>query len=962
MSSNFLQKYEKNHIKYNSSKIRVLETVKKLLDRKTTVRQTNLRFSDFKFPNYLSPMKIRTVIHCMAALLFAANLSAQSYLDKPVFAKIEQLTLFEIFGVLEKQTGVRICCDPKILPWYRVSYTFEGQTLYKVLGKVLPPAGLMYAKLDETWLAVVQPADLKGPTLRALGSRCKNGEIEMPEFLRPVKESVVVGDSTQRQPKVLLQGTVWDAEAHESIAGASISGADGQASVVTNALGQFSMRLPGGKHLLRVNMPGYRETQIALSAWQDGNVEINLVSVPQALQEVTIQGNAAMNRRNSTLTGVEALPVQTIRELPAFLGEADVIKGLNTLPGVSSAGDGASGFNVRGGNTDQNLTMQDEAPLFNTSHVLGFFSVYNPDLVRSVTLYKGHVPAQFGGRISSVLDVKIKDGDFKKFGGQVGVGLASARVFLEGPLIKDRVSILIGARRSYSDWMLRYVYAFEGSKSSAWFFDGLAKLSVRVGAQSLLSVSTYGTNDFFRYGETFGFRWSNRLVNASFRHPIGSQVASVWQVNAGRYRGGYFNVSGIDAFDLRNGLEYANAGWRATWTGLDGHELVAGFQANVTKGLPERVVPYDEESITKADTVQKDRGDDLALFIQDEWSLTSRLKLSLGLRHVTYRNRGEKWLYRYQEGVPRSPETIIDSVFYGKNEAIDVRNGLEPRVSANYKLNDRASLKLSYNRMRQYIHLISNLASPTPVDIWQLSTPYVAPQTGDNFDLGIVRDNSDYEFNSDLFFRVNRNVPVFRDLPRLLLNPTLETELIAARGRSYGAEVSLKKKKGYWTGWVNYTYVRAFVRTPVRTGQYVVNGGDWFPSDYDQPHQANLFAKFAWNPAASASFNFVYRRGRPTSGPQNNYSVGGIVIPDFARRNNLRIPDYFRVDFSLNFDQNRSKISGAKTSLNITFYNLIGRNNAYSVFFQKKNDTYPKAYKLAVIGACVPAIGFAISF
>lgn len=907
-------------------------------------------------------MKTKSTILCLLTACLPFFLRAQAYLDKPVTLKIEQKTLYEIFGELERQTGVRLCCDPAILPWYRLSYNFEGQSLYKVLGKILPPAGLMFAKLDEEWLAVVQASDMKAAYLRELGAKCRGGQIEMPDFLKPVVQRFTLGDSTRPAGQVSLNGVVRDAESGEALYGASISAGEGQISSVSNALGQFFLRFPSGKTLFRVNLLGYRESLAYVSAWENGAVEILMTPVPQALQEVSIQGNAAMNRRNSALNGVEALPVQSIRELPSLMGEADVVKSLNTLAGVSSAGDGATGFNVRGGNVDQNLTLQDDAVLFNTSHVLGFFSIYNPDLLRSVTLYKGHVPAQYGGRISSVLDVKIKDGDFQRYSGQLGAGLASARLLLDGPIVKNRVSLILGLRRSYADWMLNYVYTFAGSKSSAWFFDGLGKLSFKLGKERILAISTYGTNDFFRYGESFGFRWNNRLVNCTFRHPVRGIAASVWQVNAGRYQGSYFKTTGTDAFNLQNGLQYANAGWRLTWPLNERHEFVGGFQLNRTLGMPETVRPYDDRSLTLPDSVAKDRGDEAAFFVQDEWTFNAKLKLSLGLRQVFYRNFGEKWLYQYAPGQLRSDESITDSLYYGKNKTIDWRSGLEPRFSLNYKLSSKASLKFSYNRMRQYIHLISNLVSPTPVDVWQVSNPYIAPQTGDNFDLGFYRDNADYEFTGDIFFRINRNVPIFKSLPKLLLNSHIETELAAARARSYGLELSVKKLKGHWTGWINYTWARSFIRTPVRTDAHVVNSGAWFPSDYDQPHQLNLFAKFAWNPAASVAFNVVYRRGRPVSGPQNNYVVSGVVIPDFGLRNNLRIQDYFRTDVSLNLDQNKAKISGAKVGLNLALYNLIGRNNPYSVFFQKPADSYPRAYKLSVIGACIPAIGLNLTF
>ncbi len=904
----------------------------------------------------------------LLTLLIAASvqiITAQNVLDKSVYLNLEQATVYDVLSALERQCGIRFCYDTAVLPWYQIKVVSDGKNLFKVLNKLLPPNGLAYAALGDNLFAVCQPQDRNSTYLKDLKQRWEAGAIEMPAFIKPLEQAAVLGMAHSSTDMYEVTGLLRDEESKEALAGVAISvGGENHKTLVTNTLGQFTVKLVAGEHLLTTYMPGYRESKMKLSLYDNGNIEILMAVKPEALQEVLIEGNRASNRFQNSLTGVEAIPMRTIKELPALLGEADVIKSLSTLAGVTSAGEGASGFNVRGGNIDQNLTLQDDAPLFNTSHVLGFFSVYNPDLIRSVTLYKGHVPAQYGGRTASVLDVKLRDGNLTKHHGQIGFGIAAGKLIMEGPLWKNKVSYMLGLRRSYSDWMLKLVPLAEGKTSSAWFFDGLSKISIRLGQNSTIAATAYGTKDYFRYGQAFGYEWNNRLVNVVAKHPIGAKIVSSWQGNYGTYKASYSVPVGINAFGLNNGLEYYNLGWRAIWVANTAHEVTGGIQWNTIKGLPEVLNPVGASSVILPANVRKDRGEDWVLFLQDEWKWSEKWRFSMGMRGVYYRNIGEKTVYTYGADQPQTVENIIDSVFYEKGNTVKTYAGLEPRLSASWRWRDQKIFKFSYNRMRQYAHLISNLVSPTPVDIWQVSNPYIAPQTADNFDIGYSTAWNDrrYELDADVFYRKTRSVPVFRNFANLLVNDHLETELLSGSMESYGAECSVKKKQGYWTGWLTYTYTRSLIRAKSPFADLTINEGNRYPSDYDQPHQVNVYAKYAWNPASSLSFNFIYRSGRPVSGPPRVYQVGGIVVPDYVARNNFRIQDYIRLDVSMNIDQNKSKISGVKRSVSIGFYNLLGRKNPYSVFFRRDANTYPKAYKLSIIGSVIPSLNITYAY
>jgi hypothetical protein len=899
-------------------------------------------------------------------LLFSVSLglNAQSLFEKTKSGKYEQTTLYELFGELEKSYNCKICCDPNKLPWYKINCTYNSKTIHEVLKGILPKNGLSYTAMDENSIAICKTDDLNRDYLIELQKQCSAGTIELPDFLSPYLLEKEIGVRNSNNQTLNIEILVKDDDTNDAVPGAVVMLNGVPIGNATNNIGQTILKLKSGENLLAVRYIGFRETRMTLQCWESGAVTIPIKPNPLALQEVLIEGNKANNKVQNVQTAVEAMPVAVIKELPAFMGEADVVKSLSTLPGVTSAGDGSSGFNVRGGNIDQNLTMQDNAPLFNTSHVLGFFSVYNPDLVRNVTLYKGHVPARFGGRISSVLDVQLKDGNFTNFHGNVGIGIATGKVLFEGPIVKNKVSFLFGVRRSYSDWMLRAVPLKEGKTSSAWFFDGLTKISVRVSEKTSFNISTYATNDYFRYGQQFGYKWANRIINFSLKHPLGNNIASVWNASTGQYKGGYFAPAGLNAFDLKSGLQYANASWRLNWNLFDTHDMNAGLQWNRIRSLPENYAPIGTTSIETPRSAKKDQGEEIALFVEDEARVSSRWSISGGVRAVLYRALGEKMLYEYQPNAPRTTANIIDSTFYGKGKAYKTYFGLEPRLSTSYKLTHNSSIKFSYNRMRQYVHLISNLSSPTPVDIWQVSNTHIAPQTGDNFDIGYSFEWAAkmYELDADIFYKNARKVPIYKDFPSLLLNSHLETELLEGDLKGLGAEVSVKKRFGLWTGWLSYTYISTKVTPPAGFATEIINKGKAYPSDYDQPNQVNCYAKYSFNPAVSFALNYAYRSGRPVSAPVSIYNIGGVAIPNYAYRNNVRIPDYHRLDISLNFDQNKSKISGAKTNFSLSIYNVLARQNPYSVFFKKKPDSIPTAYSLSLVGTAIPAFNWNITF
>ncbi len=911
-------------------------------------------------------MRVTTKHLFLAILCFFVSFSlfAQKKMDAAHSGRYEKQTVFDIIQALEATYQIAICVDPNKLPWYKISFEYSNSTLHETMNAFLPRHGLTYAIFNDSTIGICKKTDFNAKSLRALRQLCTENKLDMPDFMRPFVINQKLGDSTLANETVELELFVFDDDNNEPIFGANVQVLDTKQNVSTNENGKVSFNLPAGHHDILVKYISYRATKVNLSAWKSGSLRIPLKNNPLLLQEIEISGNKAENKVKNTQAAVESLPLQTIKDLPTLLGEADVVRSLSTLAGVSSAGEGSPGFNVRGGNVDQNLALMDQAPLFNTSHVLGFYSVYNPDMVQNVTLYKGYIPSRFGGKVASVLDVKLRDGDFTTVKGSVGLGVVNGKISLEGPIWKNRVSFMGSYRRSYADWLLRALKISAARNSAAWFGDGLVKLSARIGERSTLSLSAFQSKDYFVYRNQFGYNWATRLLNLSFKHPIAPRLLSIWQGNIGQYAGTYFVPQGIEAFDLENGLLYQNLNWRGVYTPNARQEINFGMQWERINGLNEVLRPRASGLAVLPRTVEKDKGETLALFVEDDYKINNLWSISTGLRLPLYRQIGPDERFVYREEKPRTVENIIDTLQYARRANIYSHLSIEPRFSIKYQWNGHQSLKASYGRVHQYVHQISNLTAPTPVDIWQVSNNHIGPQQSDNFNIGYSNDlrENQYAFSSDVFYRITNNVPVFKNLPTLLLNEHIETEVLSGQNNSYGFEASLRRNKGWLTGWFTYTYARSIMLVKSRFAEEQVNRGKAFASDYDQPHQINAMLKFSKIPSFFIAINYIYRTGRPVTGPSGIYQVGNVVVSDFSNRNNFRIPDYHRVDISMNVDQNKSKVGGVRSSFSLSVYNALFRQNPYSVFFQKRPTEPPSAYSLALIGTAIPAASLTITF
>lgn len=769
---------------------------------------------------------------------------------------------------------------------------------------------------------------------------------------------------------VTLKGQIVDVNG-EPLAGVTVLANKINKGLSTSDDGRFQFVLAPGAYTLVFHRIGLKRMIKAIEIFKDGDVTFEMEDNTINLDEVTISGNKDENVKGVT-AGVNRLAIQEIERLPAFLGEVDVIKSLQLLPGVSTVGEGSGGFNVRGGKTDQNLILLNEGIIFNASHVLGFFSAFNPGVVEDFSLYKGFIPAQYGGRISSVLQVNMKEGNNEKIKVDAGLGIISSRLVVDGP-ITDNTSFVLGGRTSYSDWVLQTVRDLDIKNSEVSFSDLNAIITHRFTNDHKLQLSYYRSKDFFQFSDQFGFDWDTNLFSAKYEGFLSPSLKAETSLVQGFYNSSRFDPEGVDAALVENGIEYLQGKQNFIYTPTfwDMHTFNLGVQYHQYRIQPETSDPQTPESGIIPETIGKENGRELSVYINDEVELNDRITVSVGLRYTYFQNYGPYQVFQYADPTAPSVPTIIDTVQYASGDVIQSYDGLEPRAALKFELTPNSSIKLSYNRLNQYIHTVSNTTAQSPVDLWQPSNTYIPPQRSDNFSIGFFQNLNDnqWELSFDLFYKNSKNLLEYKDFADLLLNEHLETDLLSGDGRAWGSEVFVKKNYGKWSGWMSYTYSRTQLRINDDNPELRINRGEWFPTNFDRPHNLSLVSKLKVGKESTFDANFTYQSGRPTNAIVSAYQIGVQPVPHFSERNQFRIPDYIRLDIALTAADNiwkfeRKKPKKYEESMTFSIYNVLGRNNAYSVFFVRPEGTtgLPKAHKFTVLGNALPAITYNIKF
>ena len=766
------------------------------------------------------------------------------------------------------------------------------------------------------------------------------------------------------QRNVTLSGYVSDLDSDESLIGVSVLLPELNTGTITNEYGFFSLTLPAGVYTVQIRYLGFETLTRELSLNEDVNENFELTPQAEVLDEVIVEENIELlNVRNPQMS-VNKLAINTIKKIPAVLGEVDVIKSITLLPGVTNAGEGASGFNVRGGAADQNLILLDEAILFNSSHLFGFFSVFNPDAIKDIQLFKGGIPASYGGRASSVLNIYQKEGNRKKFESQGGIGLISSRLLLEGPLKKEKSSFLIGGRSSYAHLFLPLIESVDNNK--AYFYDLNTKLSYTLNDRNTIYLSGYFGRDVFDIDNLFDLAYGNSVANFRWNHLFSNKLFSNLSLIYSDYD--YTLDFGLAEFDWNLGITNFNFKYDFKHYLNDKTKLEYGLNGIYYKFDPGFIQPTAESSPVQARKLENKFAFENAVYAGVSYQLSSKINLQAGLRLSNFLRLGQKMntyandnplLYIessqiYEEAQPTG------SVTYSKGEVIKSFTYPEPRFSMAYQLDSDQSFKLSYNRMAQYLHLISNTNSPTPIDVWAPSGKYIDPQLLDQVAVGYFKifDNNRYNLEVEAFYKTIQNRLDYINGAELIANDAIEQILLTGQARAGGLEVLFRKNEGKLTGWIAYTLSRSEQQTPGRTPSEVgINYGNWYATPYDKTHDISITTNYDLNKRWNLNANFIYQTGQPITYPNAQYQFSGFSIPNFESRNSSRLPAYHRLDVSAVYSP--KKRSGEWV---FGIYNFYNRKNAASIRFQENLETgRNEALRLTIFGI-IPSVTYNFKF
>ncbi|MCD4792397.1 MAG: TonB-dependent receptor [Bacteroidales bacterium] len=751
-----------------------------------------------------------------------------------------------------------------------------------------------------------------------------------------------------------VSGTVSDVATGEVIIGVYISSQDGEYGSVTNVYGFYSLTLPKGKNIIEYSIIGHSTLRKEINLQNNININIELEESDTQIGEVTIFGEKADKNIKNIETGVSNLNPREIKIIPVIFGEQDILKTIQLLPGIKPSGEGGSGFHVRGGGADENLILLDEAPVYNASHLMGFFSVFNSDAVKNAKIYKGTAPAQYGGRLSSVLDIQMKEGNMKQFSASGGIGLISSRLTIESPIVKNKASFIISGRRTYADLFLVFAPREEQRNSTLYFYDLNAKVNYKINDNNRLFLSGYFGRDVFAFDDIMEMDWGNTTGTLRWNHIFNSKLF----LNSTVIRSKYDYQLGFCFFDEDGGvirLKSAIEDWNIKEDFqyyLNSKNLIRfGINSMYHKFLPGEVDASEVEEINDIKVQNKYAFENVA-YISHEVSLLKNLKAVYGFRLSAFCVLGPGTVYEFNDR-----EEPIDSVSYGNNDIIKTYKNFEPRISLNYIIDKQNAVKASYTKNTQYIHLLSNSTSSTPMDLWYPTTKIIKPGLANLYSVGYYRNFNDnmFETSIELYYKDLKDVIDYRNGANVMINEYLEAELLLGKGWSYGAEIYIKKQMGDITGWISYTWSkteRIFDE---------INNGLAFSARHDRTHDFSITGMYAFNKRLSFAATWVYYTGDAVTFPTGRYIVDGRIISLYTERNGYRLPNYHRMDFSVTYKNKERK--RWESDWNLSIYNVYAKKNAYQITFRQvsENSTQFEAVRLALF-SIIPSISYNFRF
>jgi hypothetical protein len=902
---------------------------------------------------------------------------AQNTPEKKITMRLDSARFGEFVKQVETQTGYYFYYDASKFDSLTLDLNVQDLTIREVLDQVFKGSEFEYSIDTQKRIYITQGQKIitqlapglfepdlagdngtvaySGPESDAKEKLLSTAESKLHE-LGIKKHRITPGNST-------ITGYVRNAITGEPVIGAAVFITSPSIGVTTDALGFYSLTIPRGKQIVRIKSTGMRETQRQVMLYSDGKLDVEMRESVIALKEVSVKAGMDKNVVGTQM-GTVKLTIKNLKQVPTVFGETDLLRTVLTLPGIKSVGENSTGLNVRGGSTDQNLIQYNDAVIYNPSHLFGFFSAFNPDVLKDVELYKSTIPAKFGGRLSSVLDINSRDGNKKKFVASGGIGLVTGRLTLEGPLVKDKTSFLLGGRSTYSSWLIKTLDNENYNKSSASFYDVNLHISHEINEKNSLFLTGYISDDRFRlYGDTL-YTYQNQLGSIKWKHTFNNRLYSVFTAAHTKYQYA-MGAAGLplNSFDLKFDINQSNFKADLSYVLNPKHTLDFGLSTIYYKLHPGSFQPKGPESLIIPDELEPEQASESAIYIEDKFEVSPRLSITAGIRYSYYQYLGPRDVNTYVAGLP------IEYIYqngvkeYGSGKKIQSYGGPEYRASVRYSVFDNLSLKVSYNTLRQYIHLLTNTMTVSPTDIWKLSDNYIKPQIGDQISVGLYRNfrGNKVEVSLEGYYKNIQNFLDYKGGDSLIMNHNIEAAVLNTKAKAYGVEFMIKKMTGKLNGWLGYTYARTLLRAIDRESPDAPNDGNYYPSNYDKPHDFTLISNYRFSHRISFSFNFTYSTGRPYTPPIGKYIIDGAQRVYYADRNQFRIPDYYRTDVSLNIEGNHRIKKLAHSSWTLAVYNVLGRKNPTSVYFQTVGGKV-NGYQLSIFGQPIPTITYNFRF
>ena len=879
-----------------------------------------------------------------------------------VLQQVQQQTKYRFYWIASETAGINVSVDTDakdihqlmkaLLNGTDLKYTIhDDQTVFLLKNKILMEVPPLFAQE-------------KGSTIDGNHELLLSGK----QKATSANKIYVVGKAGNptNQKMVELTGTITSFKTGEPVTGVNMVVKNPTwSAAVSDANGRYVLKVPQGEVDIEMTGIGIIDTHRRLMVYENGILDIELEDKMQTLEEVTVTANKVENVKGVQM-GVQALAVEDLKTIPTAFGELDVIKVVQALPGVKTMGEASSGLNVRGGSTDQNLIQWNEGTIYNPTHLFGFFSAFNGSIVQDMELYKGSIPAKYGGRISSVLDINSRRGNKEKYQGEISLGLLTSSLALEGPIKKDKTSLLLAGRTTYSDWLLNLLPEKSRYKNGkAGFYDLNLLLSHQFSQKDNLYISGYYSHDRFNFLENEKYEYANanaslqwaHLFNDNFRMTTTAgydhydYATKSWQDEHNAYKMGY----DINQYYLKMDFNHSQ---------LEKHRIDWGLNAIMYDINPGKVQPHGSASLYIPKTLQKEKALEAALYLNEEWEITPQLTASIGARYSLFNAFGKRTFNTYKDG--ELPSILNITGTESRNGNLKTYHAPEFRLGLRYAFTDDFSVKAGLNTMQQYIHKVSNTMTMSPTDTWKLSDMFIEPQKGIQYSLGFYKNLMDDQLEASVegYYKTMDNYLDYRSGAQLLMNDHLETEVLPTEGRAYGVEFMLKRPKGKFNGWFSYTYSKTELRQSDARIARPANKGEWYPAEYDKPHDIKLVGNYQITQRYSASLNVDYSTGRPQTMPVSQYYSNTIGATSFvfSERNGVRIPDYFRMDLSFNIKPTHRLNAKAYTFFTIGVYNLTGRKNVYSIYFKNEGEEGMKGYRMSIFGAPIPYASFNVKF